>query len=158
MSNSVQFIDLTVEESNKRKFDVIDLDTDKESVSSHYRSSDSEEDVIIMDPVGKELVCYGMVESLVRNAKYEDINKEFDSGVKEIPVILAPFIDHGVTRFKVLDTNQNIWGDLDFSMAALFAPLMGLGVEFHAYLPKVHFTVSDFIKDFSKLWLLLFMF
>lgn len=158
MSNSVQFIDLTVNDSNKRKFEVIDLDTDKESVSSHYRSSDSEEDVIVVEPDGKELVCFGMVESLVRNANYKDINKEFDSGVKEIPVILAPYIDQRITRFKVLDTNQNVWGDLDFSMAALFAPLMGLGVEFHAYLPKVHFNVTHFINHFSRLLQLLCMF
>lgn len=150
MSNSVQFIDLTVEDSNKRKFDVIDLDTDKESVSSHYRSSDSEEDVIVVED-GKDLVCYGMVESTIRNAPFDVINKEFESGVKEIPVILAPYIFQRVTRFKVLDTNQNVWGDLDFSMAALFAPLMGLGVEFHAYLPKVHFTVSKFVTNHSKL-------
>jgi hypothetical protein len=147
MSN-VQFIDLTIDnESNKRKSEVIDLDSDKESVSSHYRSSD--EDVIVVEEESKDLicfgeskdlVCFGMVESIVRNAVYGDIIKEFEAGVKEIPVILAPFIDRGVTRFKVLDTNQKIWGDLDFSMAALFAPLMGLGIEFHAYLPKVHST------------------
>jgi hypothetical protein len=140
MSN-VQFVDLTIDDdSNKRKLDVIDLDTDKESVSSYYRSS--EEDVILVDDAivvedAKELVCFGMVESIVRNAFYEDINKEFEAGASEIPIILAPFIDRGVTRFKVLDTNQKIWGDLDLSMAALFAPLIGLGVEFHAYLPRV---------------------
>ena len=139
MSKSVQFVDLT-QESNKRKIDVIDLDTDQDSESSYYRSSE-EDDVVIVEPDNKEMVCFGMVESIIRNGQTETINKEFESGAKEIPVILAPYIDK-ITKFKVFDTRQNLLGDLEFSMSSLLAPLMGLGIEFHAFLPKVHFNVN----------------
>ena len=134
----MQFIDLT-QESNKRKLDVIDLDSDKESVSSHYRSSDEDEVVIVEEQ--KELICFGVVESIIKNIQIETINREFHQGAKEIPVIFAPFIDRRAIRFNVFDTSHNMLGELDYSMAALFGPLIGLGIEFQAYLPKVHFVV-----------------